>query len=609
MGGPAYDCLTNPLGAVRFSFAEALSSGYDPSSSVGKDWGVADLFRRYFADESDISQVPILDSSSIKWVQPKTLVRFRGMIQDMLGNEFYAGAYKDGSTWRTNKYSDVSQFPEGSSSDMQVWERRLLYCVPVPGQNQWTECSSDELKSRFLDLTGKNKEKRARVDEEMTDSMESKKAGEATSSVSESLVPWTDGAPQSSGSLPATSMDVLPCLVKIYDSPESELKLNDVVEFIGVLTFDPNTMMDMDSLDENSDDLAEAESVQMPSAKIPRLHCLVHRKLEAQHFLHGSSLLSEVSTICENIIGRYLSLVSCGSSCYFLTLQLKSPQVFKEIRESLVKYLTGLLGNDHIAAQFLLLHLLSKVHGRVDNVAVGKLSLNLIHLNKESMSIFGTQLRNALKSLLPFTQSIPLTIEYLNTASFGPKKDYQINRLVPGVLQIADGTHLTLDETELQPGTLNSVGVGNAKLLKNLVEYQKVEYDFQYYQMEMATDVQMLIFSEGKSNIMPADLVIPFQPSQVNSSEAITEETAEAWRCYLATCKSLSHTIGQELQQVVENDLVAARQIDRSLGSQDLSRLLTMARMMSVSYGETNLSLEHWQMVLELERLRKERVK
>lgn len=27
-------------------------------------------------------------------MQPKTLVRFRGMIQDMLGNEFYAGAYK-----------------------------------------------------------------------------------------------------------------------------------------------------------------------------------------------------------------------------------------------------------------------------------------------------------------------------------------------------------------------------------------------------------------------------------------------------------------------------------------------------------------------------------
>ncbi|KFK42329.1 hypothetical protein AALP_AA2G242000 [Arabis alpina] len=586
MGGPEYDCLTNPLGAVRISFEKALSSGYNPASSVGKDWGVVDLFRHYFSDESAISQIPVLDSSTIKWVQPKSLVRFRGMIQDMLGNEFYAGSYKDGVTWRTNKYSDVSQFPESSSSEMKVWERRLLYCVPVPGQNQWTESSSEELKNRFLNLTGQNREKRVRVDEEMTDSMESNtleaglngspykkmKSGEATSSASGSQV--TDIPP-------ATSKDSLACLVKIYDSPESELKLNDVVEFLGVLTFDANTTMDMDSHDENSDDLSEAESVQMPSGKVPRLHCLIHRKLETQHFLRDSSLLVEP----------------------------KSPQVFKEIRESLMKYLTGLLGNDHLAAQFLLLHLLSKVNGRVDNIAVGKLSLNLIHLNEESMSIFGTQLSNALKSLLPFTQSMPLTIEYLNTTSLGPKKDYRINRLMPGVLQIADGTHLILDETELQRGTLNSVGVENAQLLKNLVECQKVEYDFQYYKMEMATDVQMLIFSEGKSNIMPADLVLPFQPSQLNTLEVITPETTEAWRFYLATCKSLSHSIGQELQQVVENDLVEARQTDRSLGSQDLSRLLTLARMMSVSYGETTLSLEHWQMVLELERLRKERLK
>ncbi|KAG2290463.1 hypothetical protein Bca4012_028341 [Brassica carinata] len=166
-----------------------------------------------------------------------------------------------------------------------------------------------------------------------------------------------------------------------------------------------------------------------------------------------------------------------------------------------------------------------------------------------------------------------------------------------------------IDETELQPGRLNSVGVENAKLLKNLLECQKVEYDFQYYKMEMATDAQMLIFSEEKSNIMPADLVVPFQPSQVNSLQVITPETAEAWRCYLATCKSLSNSIGEELQQVLENDLVELRQTGRSSGSQDLSRLLTMARMMSVSYGETTLSLEHWQMVLELERLRKERLK
>lgn len=38
---------------------------------------------------------------------------------------------KDGSVWRTNKFMDVCQYPMGSSPDMRIWERRLLYCVPV----------------------------------------------------------------------------------------------------------------------------------------------------------------------------------------------------------------------------------------------------------------------------------------------------------------------------------------------------------------------------------------------------------------------------------------------------------------------------------------------
>ncbi|KAJ0229786.1 hypothetical protein HA466_0313500 [Hirschfeldia incana] len=107
--------------------------------------------------------VPILDSSSIKWVQPNTLVRFRGMIQDMLRNEFYAGAYKDDSTWRTNKYSDVSQFPDASTSDMQVWERRLLYCVPCRFQDKTNGPNVLLWSSRtvFWISLAKNRKKRA----------------------------------------------------------------------------------------------------------------------------------------------------------------------------------------------------------------------------------------------------------------------------------------------------------------------------------------------------------------------------------------------------------------------------------------------------------------
>jgi hypothetical protein len=52
-----------------------------------------------------------------------------------------------------------------------------------------------------------------------------------------------------------------------------------------------------------------------------------------------------------------------------------------------------------------------------------------------------------------------------------------------------------------------------SKITTNTWYVFQVEYDFKYYKMEMATDVQLLVLSEGKSNILPADVIVPIQPS------------------------------------------------------------------------------------------------
>ncbi|THG21936.1 hypothetical protein TEA_008426 [Camellia sinensis var. sinensis] len=163
------------------------------------------------------------------------------------------------------------------------------------------------------------------------------------------------------GTCPSTSMvfdfdrNSFPCLVKVYDSLEADLKLNDVFEFVGVLTFDLEPSVDKDDSDEFT------------------------------------------STLCKDELSH-------------------SPP------------------------------------------------------SKENASIFGNRLNFAVKKLMPFTHFIPLTVDYLNTASLSPKKDYETNRLVSGVLQLAEGSHIMIDETHLQAGTLNSVGVENVRLIKNLMD-------------------------------------------------------------------------------------------------------------------------------------------
>ncbi|KAF5205635.1 Mini-chromosome maintenance complex-binding protein [Thalictrum thalictroides] len=644
MVGVAFDCLSNPLGAVRVTFEKAIASGIDPKSLNGKDWGAIEAFRDSLSDHQVFSQVPILDHSSIGWIQPNSLVRFRGMVQDMLGNEFYVGAYKDGSKWRTNKFTDVASFPMGSESERSIWERQLLYCVPHSSQSVVTSCNYS---------SSQHGEKRQREDAMVEDHMvhqelqgstsSSKKMREGgvsgqSSQLQESVTDETSGKVCA---IPDFDSKDLSCLVKLYDSPESDYKLNDIIEFVGVFTFNPELMAQGDGSADLSNELFEDALAHLPPNKVQRLHCVVHRKLANHDFLLGSSVIEIMPNLVRNtreaLLG-YLTTVlgndGLAAECVLLHLLSRvqrlhcvvhrklanhdfllgssvieiMPNLVRNTREALLGYLTTVLGNDGLAAECVLLHLLSRVHARVDSAALGKLSLNLTGFTTESYSVFGSQLKNAVQTLLPFTKSVPFNVEYLNSVSLAPKKDYETNRLVSGTLQLAEGTHLTLDETQLKAGMLNSVGVENARLLNNLVELQKVEYDFQFFKMEMPTDVQVLILSEGKSNILPADLVLPFQPSAVGSFVNAETEALQSWRWYLATLRLSTHDMDPDMQKVIEEDLVAARQEDRSLGSKDFSRWLTMARLMSASFGETRLTMEHWQMAKELERRRKERL-
>lgn len=83
-----------------------------------------------------------------------------------------------------------------------------------------------------------------------------------------------------------------------------------------------------------------------------------------------------------------------------------------------------------------------------------------------------------------------------------------------------------------------------------LYSFFQVDYDFKYYKMEMAADAQMLILSEGKSNILPADVILPFHPQSPGASEFVDMEALKAWRCYLATFRSLQHSMDSEMQKV-----------------------------------------------------------
>lgn len=59
--------------------------------------------------------------------------------------------------------------------------------------------------------------------------------------------------------------------------------------------------------------------------------------------------------------------------------------------------------------------------------------------------------------------------------------------------------HVVHRETILCVLSVLGVGVRNITALGNLITWQKVDYDFNYHQMEFSCNINVLITSEGRS--------------------------------------------------------------------------------------------------------------
>ncbi|XP_069608766.1 mini-chromosome maintenance complex-binding protein isoform X3 [Ranitomeya imitator] len=254
-------------------------------------------------------------------------------------------------------------------------------------------------------------------------------------------------------------------------------------------------------------------------------------------------------------------------------------------------------------------------YARRDVLPLGKFSLNLSGCPRSGD--FSRHLYGIMQQIVPASHYLPMTIENMNFSRFIPRKDYSANRLVSGLLQLPSHTLLLVDETILEQGQLNTTGVHNLTALGNLITWQKVDYDFSYHQMEFPCNINVLVTSEGRS-LLPSDcqvylkpLVCP--PSLEQYTEALLSATLPSllkkFRMYVSLLQAMDYTISEEIIKAVEDDFVDMRKSDpQSIGADDLHRLLVVARLLSLSSGQTSLSHETWLQAKELEIQRKSRL-
>ncbi|XP_077113998.1 mini-chromosome maintenance complex-binding protein isoform X2 [Ranitomeya variabilis] len=608
--------ISAPLSLVHALFAQ---------NETFPDWEkkVTDFFcEKLQSDER--SWVPSLNAVPLHYVRPGGLLHFRCMIQDMFDPEFYMGVYETvdrGTSARSlhlGKYRDVvdcaaHQDVDLHSGRMVTLERQTFYCVPVPGESLWVKESSS-IQARGGPSTSYTPNRLKRSLEEEDDGLTRhgcrQQAGDAQDTckrleTERRVKPQETGAPSSSQSLdlyfPLPGEKGPACLVKVYENWEN-YKVNDVLDVYGILSVEPvlsilNEDSDMVSSLLNPavcmDTQEEQRSHSPPTSLVPRIHAILIRKLPHTNPVIPSSMGETEESKCVSSFMSELPSVRC----------------------ELLGFFTHALMGDSLAAQYLVLHLISTVYARRDVLPLGKFSLNLSGCPRSGD--FSRHLYGIMQQIVPASHYLPMTIENMNFSRFIPRKDYSANRLVSGLLQLPSHTLLLVDETVLEQGQLNTTGVHNLTALGNLITWQKVDYDFSYHHMEFPCNINVLVTSEGRS-LLPSDCQVYLKPllcppSLEQYTEALLSATLPSllkkFRMYVSLLQAMDYTISEEIIKAVEDDFVDMRKSDpQSIGADDLHRLLVVARLLSLSSGQTSLSHETWLQAKELEIQRKSRL-
>lgn len=206
-----------------------------------------------------------------------------------------------------------------------------------------------------------------------------------------------------------------------------------------------------------------------------------------------------------------------------------TPVADSTVRARLVSYLASAFSPpDEAAGELLLLTLVASPASRPVGLApLGTLSVNLLRQPVPSASLHAI-----LASVAPTFISLKLTLELLHARAFRPSSSDGTS-LTPGVLQLAPGTLLALDESGLgEGGQLRELAVKNVQALGEAIGEQVVRYEYPFMDgLKMETAVRAVIESEGKS-LLPADVHVPV--TLATGAPAASEADLAAFRAYLA---------------------------------------------------------------------------
>ncbi|TIB70550.1 hypothetical protein E3Q22_00497 [Wallemia mellicola] len=288
--------------------------------------------------------------------------------------------------------------------------------------------------------------------------------------------------------------------------------------------------------------------------------------------------------------------------------------VEKDVGEHIITWLADeVLGGDKLAAHYLLLSLVSKTQSRKAGSPIGTLPITLSLPENENTSEL--KIVKAIEALTNLSVYLALSIDKLNERRLYPHSNG--DDLNSGSLQVSPSTCLIFDERHLGQGTLKDTGVRNVHSIQNVIQSQKLEYNFPFSAFPFETDLITVILTDHSKSIIPGTIHINVKPTSDNYyGELSIPKHIKLWKEFILQSRQKQVTIPDEVSSIIQQSFVDERQAHKQNGgtgegtsSDDLGRRITMARLLtSLDDGESNtMNNDHWNLITKLEKEREER--
>lgn len=381
-----------------------------------------------------------------------------------------------------------------------------------------------------------------------------------------------------------------PCIVKLYDSDAESLRLCETVEVLGVLCINPELTSFQASPLEG---FGLGDARQPSSALVPRIHAIHVRRLPFYHPLlpFSPDWLSEARLV--SVYQRNLG----------------EPGAVKAARDAAVAQLTNHLGGDALAAEYLLMLMVSRCFGTHGSQPLGSWPLNITNWPDD---LSATCLSDAVAELVPRSACLKVSVDTLGSQQWRPRKDFDANRLVAAQLQLAPGTLLVLDETCLSEGNISAHGVKALTAIGTLVTEQQLSCDYMCYDVNIPLEVPCVLVSKQRSIIKGTEVVLPLHSRSVDSAPSVstTREPAslDAARLLLGlvTRRPRPLQIPDDAAHQLSADFATVRQ-EFQVNASLCHAWLALARAQCLTFAEEALTASRWHSLLECERQRLQR--